>query len=289
MVVVTRAAAARQRQRTPAVISNMSGAINKKCRKKKKRKIDQCLLLSVTSSTSQSLTETSSTFVSPTSDAIESLSIIRSNTSASSVLPSTTPPTSELTASPTQSSAIDDLSNYQNDNDPDGIGDACQDIDLSSVESSRINDEPNSKQYDGDVNNQLDTCNTWPIVAEEIQWCKTNRGNDRVCMGGFTYDFTSQTLKRNIRNFRCSKKARGCRSIIHIFIDSSTFKGSNGVEHNHPPHHHEVKRLLVMQKVKERVTMEPTSVMRIIEDEYAKYNLNNDDRQHFLLPSAQGI
>ena len=43
-----------------------------------------------------------------------------------------------------------------------------------------------------------------------------------------------------------------------------------------------------MQKIKERVTTEPTSVIRIIEDEYVKHHLTDDDRQRFLLPAAQG-
>jgi len=37
---------------------------------------------------------------------------------------------------------------------------------------------------------------SWPIIVEDIQWCKTNRGNDRVCMAGFTYDYISISLKK---------------------------------------------------------------------------------------------
>ncbi|CAF4323469.1 unnamed protein product, partial [Rotaria sordida] len=89
------------------------------------------------------------------------------------------------------------------------------------------------------------------------------------------------------RYFRCSKKDRGCRAVIYVSIDSNIYKDSNNVEHNHPPNHHNVKRLLVLQKVKERVTTEPTSATRIIDDEYVKNNLNDGDRQHFLLLTAQ--
>ncbi|CAF1618937.1 unnamed protein product [Rotaria magnacalcarata] len=64
-------------------------------------------------------------------------------------------------------------------------------------------------------------------------------------------------------------------------------KWSVVVEHNHPPNHSDVKCLLVMQKIKERVTTEPTSVIRMIEDEYMKHHLTDDDRQRFLLPAAQ--
>jgi len=36
------------------------------------------------------------------------------------------------------------------------------------------------------------------------------------------------------------------------------------------------------------VLVEPTPVTRIIEDEYIKKNLNNEDRCQFLLPQSQG-
>ncbi|CAF4170353.1 unnamed protein product, partial [Rotaria sordida] len=83
-------------------------------------------------------------------------------------------------------------------------------------------------------------------------------------------------------------KDAGYRSIVYVFIDSNVYKGSNNAEHNHPPNHHNVKRLLILQKVKERVLLEPTPFTRIIEDEYIQNNLNNDDRCHFLLPQTQG-
>jgi hypothetical protein len=95
-------------------------------------------------------------------------------------------------------------------------------------------------------------------------------------------------LKENQRNFRCSRKNAGCRSVIYIFIDSNGYKSSNYAEHNHSPDNHHTKRLLILQKVKDRVLIEPTSVTRIIEDEYIKNNLDTEDRCQFLLPHAQG-
>ncbi|CAF1662226.1 unnamed protein product, partial [Didymodactylos carnosus] len=135
---------------------------------------------------------------------------------------------------------------------------------------------------------QLDTLTSWLVAIGEIESCETNSGSDRLCMCGFTYDFMSQSVKKNQRNFRCSRKDAGCRSVIYISIDSNGYKGSNYAEHNYPPNYHHTKRLLVLQKVKDRVLLEPTPVTRIIEDEYIKNNLNNEDRCHFLLPQAQG-
>ncbi|CAF1076425.1 unnamed protein product, partial [Didymodactylos carnosus] len=134
---------------------------------------------------------------------------------------------------------------------------------------------------------ELDTRAAWPIIVDEIQWCKTNRGNDHICMGGYTYDSFSQSLQKNTRSFCCSKENLRCRAVVNLFMDSNMYNDSNNVEHNHPPNHHDVKRLLALQKIKERVLAEPISVARIIEDEYVKHDLNGDDRRHFLLPASQ--
>jgi C4-type Zn-finger protein len=66
------------------------------------------------------------------------------------------------------------------------------------------------------------------------------------------------------------------------------FKNCNQVDHNHPPNRSNVKRLVVLHKVRHRVSTEPTSITRIIEDEYSKSNLNDDERRQVLLPTAQG-
>ena len=71
-------------------------------------------------------------------------------------------------------------------------------------------------------------------------------------------------------------------------MDSSAFKGSNQVNHNHPSNSNETKRLLVLEKIKERVLTETTSVTRIIEDEYAKQRFSSSEQQHMLLPTVQG-
>jgi len=77
-----------------------------------------------------------------------------------------------------------------------------------------------------DDGNDIETKTSWTIIVGDIQWCKTNRGNDRMCMAGFTYDYMSQSLKQNHRSFRCSKKNSGCQSIVKVFIDSNTYKNS---------------------------------------------------------------
>ena len=182
-----------------------------------------------------------------------------------------------------------ELSYHQNSYDVDCImNGAEQRLDLPTTSYNSDNNNPDDDLCALDDSKELDTLTSWSVAVGEIEWCKTNRGNDRICMCGFSYDFMSQSVKKNQRTFRCSKKNAGCRTIVYISIDSNAYKGSNYAEHNHPPNYHHIKRLLVLKKVKERVLVEPTPVTRIIEDEYIKNNLNNEDRCNFLLPQAQG-
>lgn len=149
-------------------------------------------------------------------------------------------------------------------------------------------DRPEKRSSDLDESQGSDISKDWPIQIDEIQWCKTTRGNDRLCMGGYTYDLMSSSLKNNHRSFRCTKKENGCRAVVYISMDSKVYKGSNQINHNHAPNSNVVKRLLVLEKIKERVLTETTSVTRIIEDEYAKERLSQSEQQHMLLPIAQG-
>ena len=129
---------------------------------------------------------------------------------------------------------------------------------------------------------------TSPLIDGPIKWCKTNRGNDRVCINGHTYDFFSTSVKNNQKSFRCTRKNNGCRAIVYIALDSGAYKSSNQVQHNHPPNPDDVKRLLIIHQIKERVSIEQTSVTRIIEDEYARSDLSESQQGKFLLPTAQG-
>ncbi|CAF1278291.1 unnamed protein product [Adineta steineri] len=49
----------------------------------------------------------------------------------------------------------------------------------------------------------------------------------------------------------------------------------------------DTKRLLILQKVKERVLAEPTLVTRIIQDEYVKNQVTYEERSQFRLPHTQ--
>ena len=279
MVVITRAAAARQRQSCDADSIVLHHNMNLKNIKKKKKVVGQHTSPYIDSSPLQLDEKTLATTGPSASDTFPLLSF---NTPNSNECLIKTPITE-----PTSSSKVD-LCGSQNDNDIIGINDNDECFNLPTMEFNQIDNNERDILRDVDDNEESYGITSWPITIGEIQWCKTNRGNDRMCMCGYSYDFMSQSLKKNIRYFRCSKKGIGCRAVVQVSIDSNMYNDSNNVEHNHPPDYHNVKRLLVLHKIKQRVTIEPTSVTRIIEDEYVKHRLNDGDRQHFLLPASQG-
>ncbi|CAF4677437.1 unnamed protein product, partial [Didymodactylos carnosus] len=73
-------------------------------------------------------------------------------------------------ASPSSSTPVT-LFHHQDNND------AYQYIDSPSAKSIRIDNDQQDKSDDCD-DEELDTMAAWPIIVDEIQWCKTNRGND---------------------------------------------------------------------------------------------------------------
>jgi hypothetical protein len=278
MVAITRSVAACQQQSSNAKNVVVPAGVSKICVKKKKV-AKQCVPSSTTFLSTQPIT-TTTTVMPATLSTFKSLSLHASNSTVY---------LDNMSSTTTNSLSAIELSHHQDSYDVNGIiNDADPCLDTASPSFNSINNNQQDNLCELDDNKELDALVSWPVTVDEIEWCKTNRGNDRMCMSGFTYDYTSQSLKNNHRNFRCSRKDAGCRSVVYVFIDSNAYKGSNNAEHNHPPNHQNVKRLLILQKVKDRVLLEPTSVTRIIEDEYVKNNLNNDDRCHFLLPQVQG-
>lgn len=282
MVATTRAAAARRRNSSPNTTSEITGSPMAKIKKKKrcnktKKVVDEREMLSTVLSSSQTSTQTL-----VLNDVLLSLSTVSvpspmpySSLDANFVDESNILPKSNI------SSSLDYL--HPNNGEIDFV---LQQY-VSLARSSDKIDERENQLDDLDCSQSLDEKTTWATIIGDIQWCKTNRGNDRLCMAGYTYDFMSSSMKNNYRSFRCTRKDRGCRAVIYVLIDSNMYKGCNRAEHNHSSNPNEVKRLLVLAKIKERVFTEPTSITRIIEDEYVKEKLNKDEQQRLLLPKAQ--
>jgi hypothetical protein len=203
MVTTTRAAAARQRRQSFNEVNVvLTEGIKKKRSKNKNALIAQRTTLA------------------------NSMSPLHSNTvTSTTVVPSLSPVK---------------IFHDQNNNDNNGTNDDDQYIDPQSMKFNQIEDHSQDESFRSN-NEELDTKASWPITVADIEWCKTNRSNDRICMGGYTYDFMSQSLKKNRRNFRCSKKDIGCRAVVYVYIDSNTYQDSNKIHHNHAPNHQDVK------------------------------------------------
>ena len=74
-----------------------------------------------------------------------------------------------------------ELSHHQNSCDVnDIINDAERRLDLlpTSFNSITNNQQDNLCLLDDDE--EFDTLTSWPVTVGEIEWCKTNRGNDRL-------------------------------------------------------------------------------------------------------------
>ncbi|CAF1360767.1 unnamed protein product [Adineta ricciae] len=243
MVATTRSAAARQ-QRSPSTNTvNSPVSVNKAHSKKKKKVAKQ--------------------HIPPFTELISTEPMITTTTAACpNVIDDTT------TAPPPACMLETTLYHQDHHSINNNINNGEQNLDFLSPSIHSIYNDQHDNVCVIDDNNEFDAVTSWSVDTGEIEWCKTNRGNDRLCMCGHT-------------------KGTGCRTIIYIRIDTSRYKSSNFVEHNHPPNYQNAKRLLILQKIKDRVLSEPSSVTRIIEDEYIKGNLNSEERCHFLLPQAQ--
>ena len=303
MVVVTRAAAAVAADRQQGIVPPTHTTTTKKKSTKKKKIVHQAevsstLVSSLRSSPTNRIPPLLSTNLSPSSTVLSSSTTVASSLSthiASSPMKSSLLPVSSSNEScsmgalkrPSSSSSSSSSSDHLDDGH-EISDDAYSYAESWPMESDRTGGGPQEKLRCLDGGEASTSATTWPIDVDEIKWCKTNRGNERVCMAGHTYDLMSSSLKNNRQTFRCSKKDRGCRSVVYVCMNSRMYKDCNHVDHNHPSNHCNVKRLIVLHQVRQRVSTEPTSITRIIEDEYAKSHLNDDERRHFLLPNAQG-
>jgi hypothetical protein len=206
MVAVTPAAAAARHQQ-PAILPNHAKKKTKRTEKKEisdQAEISSILVSALQPSPTDSIPQSLSTNLSSSSTVL-SLPPVKLR---SSVVPS---PIGTLTRS--SSSSPSSLSrNHLNDCNV-RFDDVFSDVDSLSMESDRIGG-PQEKPCCRNDEEASSSTTTWPIDIEEIKWCKTNRGNERMCMGGHTYDLMSSSMKNNRRTCRCSKKDHGCRSVV---------------------------------------------------------------------------
>jgi hypothetical protein len=156
-----------------------------------------------------------------------------------------------------------------------------------------LNREENEQEIlqSDDINSAavvLQTSDSWPIEKSNLQWTKTRMGKDCLIIGNFSYIYMSASEKKNVQNFRCQRRDVKCGAVVHLSLDTRTFIDTNGVNHNHPPDRFGMKQKVLNQKIDDKLAVEPTSVLKVIERVYADANLTDEEQLHIRLPRTAG-
>jgi hypothetical protein len=130
--------------------------------------------------------------------------------------------------------------------------------------------------------------NSWPIEKGGLQWTKTKRGSDCLIMGNFSYIYMSESEKKNVLNLRCQRRDIKCGAVIHLDLHTRSLIDTNNVNHNHPPDKFAIKQKLLNQKIDDRIAVEPTAVLKVVERVYAEANLTDEEQLNIRLPKAVG-
>ena len=135
------------------------------------------------------------------------------------------------------------------------------------------------------VHQSLDS---WPIEKNDLHWTKTNKGSDCLIMGSFSYIYMSESQKKNVLNLRCQRRDTKCGAVIHLDLHTRLFIDTNNVNHNHPPDRFAMKQKMLTQKINEKIAVEPTAVLKVVERVYAEANLTDEEQLNLRLPKATG-
>jgi hypothetical protein len=130
--------------------------------------------------------------------------------------------------------------------------------------------------------------NSWPIEKNDLHWTKTNKGSDCLVMGNFSYIYMSESQKKNVLNLRCQRRDIKCGAVIHLDLHTRSFIDTNNVNHNHPPNEFAMKQKILNQKINDRIAVEPTAVLKVVERVYAEANLTDEEQLNIRLPKAVG-
>ncbi|CAF3438922.1 unnamed protein product [Rotaria socialis] len=96
----------------------------------------------------------------------------------------------------------------------------------------------------------------------------------------------SESQKKSTLNLRCQRRDTKCGAVVHLILDTRLFIDTNSVNHNHLPNRFGMKRKCLNQKIGDRIAIEPTSVLKIIERVYAEANLTDEEQLHIRLPKT---
>lgn len=143
-----------------------------------------------------------------------------------------------------------------------------------------------------DINNEIllldanDLTNV-PVVKGEITTGKSTRGGKMIFMSGFSYLYMSEG--KVTTGWRCARRDLRCKAVIHINKDNEFFSHWNGIGHCHSASISETRKREILNKIKFRVLDDYIPIKIIVEDEYRKANLSEQEKQVMPLPSQIGI
>ncbi|CAF3439482.1 unnamed protein product, partial [Rotaria sp. Silwood2] len=121
-----------------------------------------------------------------------------------------------------------------------------------------------------------------PVIKGDITTGTSTRGGKMVFMNGFGYLYMS-TAKQSI-GWRCVRRDMNCKAVIHTSKTTGEFSHWNKTFHCHEPDSYETRKRNILAKIKSRVLDEYIPIKIIIEEEYRKANLSEEEKRAMPLP-----
>jgi hypothetical protein len=125
-----------------------------------------------------------------------------------------------------------------------------------------------------------------PIVKGEITTGLSTRGGKMIFMNDFAYLYMSTGKKTT--GWRCAKRNENCKAVIHVSNETGQFSHWNGISHCHLSDLRETRKRDILNKIKHRVNDEYISVKIIIQEEYRKASLSEEEKRIMPLPAQIG-
>ncbi|CAF1416309.1 unnamed protein product [Adineta ricciae] len=121
------------------------------------------------------------------------------------------------------------------------------------------------------------------VTEGEIITDESTRGGKMVFMNGFAYLYTG--MSKDATGWRCARRNENCKVVIHISKLTGKLKAWNGVYHCHQSDKRENQKREILNEIKHRVLDKYKSIKMIIEEEYRKANLSEEEKRTMPLPS----
>lgn len=128
---------------------------------------------------------------------------------------------------------------------------------------------------------------TQPVERGDITFGSSTRGGKMIFMNQYGYLYMNET--KTTVDWRCVKRNENCKAVIYTVKSSGEFSHGNGKYHCHLLDLSDTRKREILTKIKNRVLDEFIPIKSIIEDEYRKANLSNEEKKAMPLPVKIGI